>query len=202
MKVIIFLVCNKLLFKLFYFFLNFDLFLAWYEWPVMFRGVMYEWASLPDGKHSCIYLFGNPILFWIVLLGVCVSILYCDHIVYLYHFRPNANISPIIVGNVLLCLFGYFANYIPYPLLISRPCYMYHYHPALVFGIFLLGSLLDALSSKKKRLFDILYYLLIILITCSVMAAYFHFLPFSYNLPLTDEEHERRRWFHSFFKYW
>lgn len=167
----------------------------------MWKGVMYEWVSLPDGKHACVYLFGNPIIYWIVLLGVFIGLIYGDHFVYVSMFVDNAKNSPIVMGNLLLCTLGYFANYIPYPLLIKRPCYLYHYHPALIFGIFLLGSILDAL--KRKRYFNnIIYYFLIFIIISASFASYIHFLPFSYNLPLTEEEHQMRRWFNDIFKYW
>ena len=177
-----------------------NMYIAWYEWPVMWKGVMYHWESLPGGKHECVYLFGNPLLFWTVLLSSVIGLFYGDHIAYI-NLRGNESVelqTQRNIRNVLLFVLGYFANILPYPLLISRPCYMYHYHPSLVFGVLLTGCLLDILSRQQKTVF---YFVVVVLIT-AVVSSYIHFLPFSYALPLTDAEHEARRWFKFIFPHW
>ena len=179
---------------------SYSLGIAWYEWPIMYRGIVYHWRSLPDGYHQLVYLFGNPILFWLVLATVVVGLFYCDH---LLHAAYTETISPAkrrVVQSFVLCFLGWLANYVPYPILIRRPCYMYHYHPALFFGMLLVGMFFDTISRKFKSKTAILLSAAILL--APIVASYVFFAPFSFFLPMTDLEHDRRRWFHSFFKTW
>lgn len=153
----------------------------WYHWPFMYLGVVYFWKDLPNGNHQLIYLFGNPIIFWVVCIsivfGICIGL-----------FSSKRN-------TILICLYGYFINYLPY-IKISRTKFMYHYHPALLFGIFLTGTLIDIIKHKTTRY--IITYILISIIACS----YLYFSAYSYGFELSSEQHDQMRWFPSIFPRW
>merc|ERR1712137_974969 len=91
--------------------------------------------SLYDHYYMQIYLFGNPLVYWYVLVSIPVSLIF----VWKSSLRKQ----------ILLCLFGYLANFLPYAF-ISRTTYLYHYHPSLLFGIFLIGILLDLCTETRK----------------------------------------------------
>ena|SRR3990167_2669881 len=176
--------------------------LVWYQWPIMWKGVMYEWKELPDGRHETVYLFGNPIVFWIGLAAIFISILCVDQLGFKFLFdkkKPLTVDQSEFLRKVSYCLLGYFANLLPY-VLVTRPCYMYHYHPSLYFAIFITGILIDEWLRQPGFLKYKLLFLLALMLL--VIYAYFHFLPFSYSIPLTNDEHQQRRWFYSFFVHW
>ena len=161
----------------------------------MWKGVMYHWETF-DGYHECVYLFGNPVLYWIVLLSVIVGVFYVDRLSYKQIYGIINGYSRQ-VEYLFICILGYFSNILPYPILIARPCYMYHYHPSLIFGILFLSTMINSITKKKINRVVIALILLI-----PVIISYWHFLPFSYAIPLTDEEHNARRWFPNLFPYW
>eukprot|EP00300_Choanocystis_sp_HF-7_P012937 c18091_g1_i3.p1 GENE.c18091_g1_i3~~c18091_g1_i3.p1 ORF type:complete len:306 (+),score=70.53 c18091_g1_i3:707-1624(+) len=171
----------------------------WWEWPFLYRGLVYWWKDLPDGTHICVYLFGNPIVYWLVLLTIAVSLLYFDKkfwVVFIEGVRPS-NYSAKLQISALICLFGWVANYLPYPLFITRTCFVYHYHPSLYFGILLCGIVLDLLARNSKNpnatRVKIAAPLMLLVVVC-----YLYYLPFSYALPITQEEHEERRMMYFF----
>merc|ERR1712037_178619 len=90
--------------------------------------------------------------------------------------------------GILLTMLGWAANYFPYPLLIKRPCYMYHYHPSLLFACLLAGVLFDILSRSLRKKSYVLLFLVLLLVP--VAASYYFFMSFSFATPLTQEEHE------------
>jgi len=55
----------------------------------------------------------------------------------------------------------------------------------------------DKISNKKVKYYSAGILLLV------VVSVYYYYLPFSYAWPLTEEEHDSRRWFKtSLFPYW
>jgi len=226
----------------------------WYEWPVMYRGVVYYWKHLPGGLHQCIYLFGNFLVYWAVLLGVLGGLAYANRMFALLTassrwFGATASVSPMDYDTTLsslqqqnhhhhhhhphqkqqegwtltydqkrlflavtMCLFGYLANYLPYPLLVKRPCYLYHYHPSLYFGVLLVAMMLDAFFGStvqflyfRRRAVPVLnWYKVTVFTVYMVLTAlvYVFFLPFSFGMTLSDPEHDRRRIFKTWFPLW
>jgi dolichyl-phosphate-mannose--protein O-mannosyl transferase len=172
----------------------------WYEWPIMYRGIMYDWINLPDGRHACVYLFGNPFVYWTVLLSLIVSLIYCDRLTHL-SFTPYGlnNAQRTYFFNIGVCVFGWFSNMLPYLSFVKRPTYMYHYHPSLYMGILVTGLLFDVFTARLKPKTKLILAGIIVLI---IFFVYLFYLPFGYAWPLTEEEHERRRWFKKYFPTW
>lgn len=172
----------------------------WYEWPVLYRGIMYDWINLPDGKHSCVYLFGNPLVYWIGLLSIIIGLFYCDRLMHLY-FTPYglSSAQQTMYYALSLCLFGYFDNLLPYVWLVKRPTYVYHYHPSLYFAILTAGILFDRFTARLRPRTKFFIATLVLAIIAGV---YYFYLPFGYAWPLTEAEHESRRWFKAYFPTW
>ena len=165
----------------------------------MFRGIVYHWEEFGQGVHSLVYLFGNPLVYYVVLISLLAALAFFDHILFLWATEPVYFPHRATFG-FLLTLLGWVANYLPYPLLITRPCYMYHYHPSLLFGCLMAGVAFDVASRAMNKKQFVLLALLLVLIP--VAASYYFFLPFSFATPLTQEAHELRRWFKSFYTTW
>jgi len=155
----------------------------WTKWPIMYHGVMYFMGDLPDNYHMQIYLFGNPLVYWYVLVSIPVSLIF----VWKSSLRKQ----------ILLCLFGYLANFLPYAF-ISRTTYLYHYHPSLLFGIFLIGILLDLCTETRKSKRNIFAFCFLL----PIFFSYLFFAPFSYGIAISDEQHDLMRWFPSVFPLW
>ena len=172
---------------------------SWYEWPILYKGIVYFWEVLSDRPdyHICVYLFGNPIVYWTGLLAILFAFIYCDR--KLHFFFSDYPIAKIDVDKfipIFYCTFAYLSNMLPY-VLIKRTCYLYHYHPSLYFAIILIGLFFDKITNRRVK-----YYLASLLMLV-VLIVYFYYLPFSYALPLTEAEHDARRWFKStLFPYW
>jgi len=109
--------------------------------------------------------------------------------------HPQRSVARAKLGSVGLCLFGWLANYLPYPLFIARTCFAYHYHPSLYFGIILCGTFLDyvteSISDPRKR--TRVRVLVTAAVLLSMLVTYVYYLPFSYAIPITQDEHEERR---------
>jgi dolichyl-phosphate-mannose--protein O-mannosyl transferase len=198
----------------------------------------------------CVYLFGNPIVYWLVLLTVIGGVLVIDKKMWM-SFVEHVSTTEATKSKLFavgLCLFGWIANYVPYPLFVKRTCFVYHYHPSLYFGIlvsisFRIGLLLKQISNlickkqtnkyktkqQKNSLMNIFLtfhfianlqllgclldyatqYLgprlrspvrvsITIVLLLVALAAYVYYMPFSYAIPITDQEHEARRILHFF----
>eukprot|EP01095_Lingulamoeba_sp_RSL-Kostka_P010403 TRINITY_DN3739_c0_g1_i2.p1 TRINITY_DN3739_c0_g1~~TRINITY_DN3739_c0_g1_i2.p1 ORF type:complete len:445 (-),score=75.43 TRINITY_DN3739_c0_g1_i2:37-1371(-) len=176
----------------------------WYEWLVHYRGIVYEWEKYPDGTHTCVYLFGNPPIYWLGLVSVVVGLYYFDRF---FHQRtaPKKVLSSINIfqhNSICYCLLGYFSNLLPYVLIVKRPTYVYHYHPSLFFAILLTGLLFDLLTKPLLSIISKLRPILLSLFFIFFLSVYIFFSPFSFSFHLTEEQHDKRRLFKSLFPLW
>lgn len=139
----------------------------WYEWPLVRKPVFY-WVKAMPPKTASIYLIGNPIIWLLVLLGVVGSIF-----IMLFPEKTRLKLPPLIY----LFLFGYFLNLLPF-ILVKRVAFLYHYLPALIFGILILALWVEKflLAAPRKALY--LGLLILIVVGFLVMA------PLSYGIPL------------------
>ncbi len=174
-----------------------------WEWPFMYRGIVYYWKHLPNGYHECVYLFGTPFIYWTAFLATLVGFFVMDR--HFHLFFSNATVSRVqqtLSTAVSICIFGFLANYLPYAL-VKRPTYIYHYHPALYFAILLCGVLIDTIFGVRSRgLAQQLKVSTVMFLISVALVSYIFFLPFSIASPLNDQEHDSRRLFKSLFPLW
>jgi len=133
------------------------------QWPLMEKPIWY-WTQTTSFGAKNIYLFGNILTYFSVLMAIVLSII----ISFLRKFRKKIN--PLI----FILLLGYFANLLPY-ILVSRVTFLYHYLPSLVFGILIFAILTEKLFENK-----FLYFLFLAL----VFIAFLFTLPITYGIPL------------------
>ena len=176
---------------------------AWYQWPILYKGIVYWWQNRPDGTHVCVYLFGNPFVYWTALLGVLGTFYMYDRSAQLFFtvHRHSPATRQFLRSSAVLML-AYLANLLPYAF-VTRTTFIYHYHPSLYFAVLLCGGLVDLGFSKLSLLNRSRSESLVVaLFLLTYAAVYWYYLPFSYAWPLTDEEHHAKRWFYALFQYW
>lgn len=166
----------------------------WITWPVMARPINYYWQTDGDGLYGQIYLIGNPIVWAASLLGVFslvalgFSRLFGKNKFELKHF-------------LLIVLF--IGNWLPFAL-ISRVMYMYHYIPAMVIGIIMLGvfvhdfvlpsfNKLSLIPKIGRVLVDPnVKLLLFCLVILSIAFGYFFYAPLTYAQKQSREQWSQR----------
>ena len=148
----------------------------WYEWPLMKKPVYYWVKSVPP-KTATIYLIGNPVIWWLVLGGVGVSIF-----IIILTRKLRRRLTPLIY----LFLFSYLINLLPF-IFVKRVAFLYHYLPSLIFGILILALLMEKFVltnfSKSHR---IAYALLLF----AVVIGFLILAPITYGLPVEQGIHD------------
>lgn len=151
----------------------------WYSWPIMFRPV-YFWQSdiKADGSQAHIYLLGNPIVWWLGLIGMIGAF-------------GLLSVKPSWLGKktklFVFLLGGYVINFVPF-MFIDRPMFLYHYLFALIFSLLAACVLLDVIfdglvSKRQKKLTEYIYWGII----AAVFGAFLFFLPLSYGWYLSPD---------------
>ncbi len=132
---------------------------AWTEWPIDKKPVWYWARSTGPSETANIYLWGNPLIWWLSGLAVLLSI-----------FRK--------LKHKGILLLGYFANLLPF-IFVSRIAFLYHYLPALGFAILLLALAGEKLWEKRPWIF---YGFLMITLIVFILI-----VPISYGLVMPAE---------------
>jgi len=121
---------------------------SWREWPIMRKPVWYWTKSSPSSKPEGvmnIYLIGNPLVWLMVILAIITSI---SGLVINYPFNTKEINGVIPLFSLLV--FGYFVNLLPF-VFIGRVTFLYHYLPALSFGVLISSILVDRLVNPLKE---------------------------------------------------
>ncbi|KAJ7886184.1 glycosyltransferase family 39 protein [Mycena olivaceomarginata] len=107
------------------------------SWPRLRRGINF-WVK----DHTQIYLIGNPMVWWLSSLAVFGYIA--------RGYRDFDNSKVVKYDSVCGFLFlGWFLHYFPFYLM-GRQLFLHHYLPALYFGVLLLSSVFDLLTSSLR----------------------------------------------------
>jgi dolichyl-phosphate-mannose-protein mannosyltransferase len=161
---------------------------SWLSWPFLKRPVYY-WTS---GKEY-IYLQGNPIIWWGLLLGLVV-------VAAGWMRRPEL----FARHRWVMALLGvaWAANFLPFAGIV-RPMFLYHYFFAFMFCIAAvsigLGALAGWMTDDEKvwkfpsRGSAALYWGILAV----ALAGFLFFTPISYGLPLSDGGLSARIWLNS-----
>lgn len=135
----------------------------WYSWPID-RKPIYYWTDgqPPSGKSANIYFVGNPVLWWLALAFVALTL------ILIVGKKSRRGLKPIFY----ILLLAYFANLLPF-ILVKRVSFLYHYLPAASFGILLAALYLTQIYQKKK-IFVVIFLL--------ILAGFLVLTPYSYGL--------------------
>jgi dolichyl-phosphate-mannose-protein mannosyltransferase len=147
----------------------------WYFWPFGGRAMAYRWES-GAGRLRIIYLLGNPITWFLSLLGVVAAsaTVIADA---LFRFLTSDQRKKLIP---FVCLYWVYMISV---MLISRVMYLYHYLPPLVIGIILFGILFDELRSIPQKTRS---RILVVTIICLAIA-FWLYSPFTYYTGISYE---------------
>jgi dolichyl-phosphate-mannose-protein mannosyltransferase len=167
---------------------------TWLSWPVMKRPVYY-WLgpTKTDGTHGYIYLQGNPVIWWGLLVGVLV-------VAVGWLRRPEL----FQRHRWAMALLGvaWAANFLPFATIV-RPMFIYHYFFSFMFSIaavsiglgLLAGWMTDGEGVWRfpSRRSAALYWGILAV----AVAGFLFFAPLSYGLPLSDGGLSARIWLDS-----
>lgn len=131
----------------------------WYEWPIMQKPMALFWQ--PDsGLSNTIFLTGNLAVWLTALFAVFIGLLS------LIPKIKNRLLLSTDTGITATLLSGYFFALLPF-IFISRTSFLYHYYPALLFGIILaghwLGKIFDGLKKLRQKTIFLTAFVLILI---------------------------------------
>lgn len=163
----------------------------WYSWPIMIRDVYYwQGPELADGRQGNIYLLGNPLIWWGILLSIplCLVVLTgrIRHIIRPYRF------------SLALLVIGYAANFLPF-IGIVRVMFLYHYFFALIYSLALALLLLQIVleqfaglqsGARHAQTRRIVYGTIL----AAAVASFIYFAPLTYGLPLSPASLQAHMW--------
>lgn len=127
---------------------------AWYQWPFDKKPIYYWYQPpTPDNgeKIGKIYLAGNPILWWLALGAIALTL------IRMVSKKERQKITPFMYFLIL----AYFANILPF-IGIKRVAFLYHYLLSASFAILVLSIYLEKLWQKDKAIFTALLILIAI----------------------------------------
>jgi dolichyl-phosphate-mannose-protein mannosyltransferase len=167
---------------------------SWLSWPILKRP-MYYWngATPTRGLQEYIYLQGNPVIWWGLLVGVVVVALGWMRRPELFE-RHRATMALLGVA--------WAANFLPFATIV-RPMFLYHYFFSFMFCIAAvsigMGLLAGWMTDDEKvwrfpsRRSTALYWGILGV----ALAGFVFFAPISYGLPLSDGGLSARIWLDS-----
>ncbi|MGH3808091.1 MAG: phospholipid carrier-dependent glycosyltransferase [Pseudonocardiaceae bacterium] len=164
---------------------------SWLSWPILKRPVYY-WvsATTTPGTQEYIYLQGNPVIWWGLLVGV---------IVVAVGWLRRPVLFQRHLGVLVLLGVAWAANFLPF-VTIVRPMFLYHYFFAFMFCIaavsiglgLLAGWMTDGWQFPCGRSAALYWGILAV-----AVAGFLFFAPISYGLPLSNGGLSARIWLDS-----
>jgi len=140
---------------------------AWYTWPFLMEPPVYA-ATERGGR---IFLNGNPIVWALAFSGLIFFILS------LRRMRVSGTNG---IPALMLVSWATF-SLLPFAAFVSRPAYLYHYFPALIFFVCLFSLLaVEWLARESATVRRVAVAALIAL----VIAGFVALLPFTYGFPV------------------
>ncbi len=146
-----------------------------YTWPVMARSVYYWNDPQSSDGQSRVYLTGNPMVWWLALGMTAAG---------LFLWWPSRAETKWIL------YFGWVMNVLPF-YNIERVMFQYHYFPALIFSIVIMGMYFsDALDDYRKYRTA-----LFVALVALFYLGFIFFAPLTYGFPLSEKQFLWRIWF-------
>jgi dolichyl-phosphate-mannose-protein mannosyltransferase len=163
----------------------------WTSWPLMIRDVYYwQGNTLSDGRQGNIYLLGNPVVWWGILLIIIVGVFASA--------KAINRLRPFRFALVTIII-GYALNYLPFTRII-RVMFLYHYFFALIyslaFAVLLLGTLANWTDHDDKFWYFSSYASrnLYVGVLITGLIGFLYFLPLSYGIPISQSNLMHHMW--------
>lgn len=162
-------------------------------WPLGKKTINYRWNKETSNgvtKVQYLYLHGNPVVWLSSLLGIVLGFsLIAARFVFGYPPKDERLFWWIFIFT------GLWLAYMIAILQIERVMYLYHYFIPLLFAMINLPILFQYLYKEELERGSWHVYINVIGFAALVFAVYLFFSPFSYHLPLTEDEFRLRQWF-------
>jgi dolichyl-phosphate-mannose-protein mannosyltransferase len=167
---------------------------SWLSWPVLKRPIYY-WTdgTKTEGTQQYIYLQGNPVIWWGLLVGVVVIAL---------GWMRRPELFTRHHGAMTLLGVAWATNFLPFAA-IQRPMFLYHYFFSFVFCIAAVSiglGLLAGWMTDGEKVWQFPSWRSAVLyggILVVALAGFLFFAPISYGLPLSDGGLSDRIWLDS-----
>lgn len=182
-----------------------------WQWPINYRGQFFS-AS----KGHKIYLLGNPVIWWVNIVTIPVSLLLSTVIVirermasaktvakrtldkYSAHEQSERGIERSFLEASTWNLIGWALHYVPFYFM-GRVLYFHHYFPAFIFSCiqtaitydFIATKLGKAMGATRSSLSRRKTELMCIIISI-VFYTFIKFIPLTYGTRLSDESVDQR----------
>ncbi len=154
-------------------------------WPLGGAAINYRWEK-EGGEVRYQYLQSNP-AGWLLALGAVLFLTAC---LIGSIFRISSRIP--FEAEVLVTLYWiYFATVLN----AGRVLYLYHYFIPLLFAYLLIPHAVSRLLAEPEIQMSPRPLFAVVSAAAAIFGCYLFFAPFTYALPLTNEEFMRRSWF-------
>ena len=158
---------------------------SWFQWIINWRGALY-YRDGAEPNISMIYVLMNPVM------TVCIDALMCLFIAALFwmvRYRKHLDTTEAFKlhlrrGSALF--FGWIGSMLP-TMVVYRSGPVYQYLPGLFFAQALASVGFDIIPKRARPAAATA-------ITVGVVMAFVYWSPWVYALPLSQEDHIRRRW--------
>jgi len=138
---------------------------SWWSWPLVLRPVWFLFDDLGNAKIQGIVALGNIFIWWASVPAIAFI---------LYRFRKTKDLYLGVIGV------GFLVSYVPF-IFVSRIMFLYHFMPALIFGILAEAKICGDLWQNKK------YRFLVGLFLAAVLIFFVLFLPLALGLPIPQK---------------
>jgi len=145
-----------------------------YLWPVMVKPIYFWYKNTGNNKISRIYLFGNPIIWFTAIFTFILGVI--------FWFPDNRETKWLLYSSWIIKM-------IPF-MIITRPLFLYHYIPALIFSILIMSFFITDKIDFSKRSGT----LILGVISLFFLLGFLFFSPLTYGLPLSAESFDLRFW--------
>lgn len=162
-------------------------------WPLGNKSINYRWdKNTVDNEVQVRYIqiVANPIVWFSVALGVVLSLgLAISRFVYGNPVKDERQFCWVMAFTTL------YVSYMIAILQIERVMYLYHYLVPLVFGMLNLAMVFtyifrdEVLANRRHTMVNLGLFVLL------VVAIFAFFSPFTYGLPINEDQFEVRNWF-------
>ncbi|MCL2719640.1 MAG: phospholipid carrier-dependent glycosyltransferase [Lachnospiraceae bacterium] len=144
-----------------------------YDWPTMRMPLLYATDPVSDTLMSSVNCMGNPAIWWV---GI-PCILFC---ILRFLWKKDLRAGFLIAA--------YLAQYLPW-FFVSRITFIYHYFPAALFMILMIGYTLDKIAAFRPWGNKVVYAYLIL-----AVAVFFIFYPVVSGIPFSRDYQFSLRW--------
>lgn len=154
----------------------------WWQWPILQIGLrMCSWTST-DVKY---FLMGNPVVTWGSTALIGCFVIYTIVLLWLwqrqrivYHGGILDSVFNQYLIQGLAPFVAWLFNYYPF-IAMGRVTYLHHYAPALYFGIFVLGFVIEQALKKLPKLIRLISYAVLY---AGIIGMFYYLKDFSFGM--------------------